>query len=279
VINVARAEVRRLPRDPGQPAEIRDLLLRGRVAEAGGHTMRSSMSEALGLYEEALRRAPRNRTAMLGVSRLTIVAAMNFIDLDAPPDIPRAEKLLNEVLTTSPNSAGAHFVLGILQKYRGQYEAGIQSLQRSLELNPSFLPARGQIGAMLTRMGQPQKGLETLQETIRVATPNDPSMGFWYLFAGDAELELGHEQAALGWILRANTVMPGSPLVQAWLASVYTTMGDQRNAAKYIAALKQMAPAGAERYAGRKFGPIPPNGWPRTRMLEGLRLALAAPSG
>ena len=34
--------------------------------------------------------------------------------------------------------------------------------------------------------------------------------------------------------------------------------------------------AGAERYAGRKFGPIPPSGWPRTRILEGLRLALAA---
>jgi predicted Zn-dependent protease len=101
-------------------------------------------------------------------------------------------------------------------------------------------------------------------------------LGFFYLFAGEAELELGHAPAALDWLQRANAFMPGSPLVQAWLASVYTTMGDQPNAAKYIAALKQLAPAGAERYAGRKFGPVPPNGWPRTRILEGLRLALAA---
>ncbi len=280
MMNVANAEVRRLPRDPGRPAEVHDLLLRGRVIEARGHNMRSSVSEALGLYEEALRLAPHNQRAMLGVSRMTIVAAMNFIDLDAPPDIPRAEKLLNEVLTTSPKSAGAHFVLAMLQKYRGQYEAGIQSLQRCLELNPSFLPARGQIGALLTRIGQPQKGLETIQETIRLATPNDPAMGFWYLFAGDAELELGHEQAALGWILRANTVMPGSPVVQAWLASVYTTMGDRRNAAKHVAALKRMAPAGTERFAGLKFkADVPANGQRRPRMLEGLRLALAAPLG
>jgi len=105
-------------------------------------------------------------------------------------------------------------------------------------------------------------------------------MGFWYLFAGDAELELGHEQAALGWILRANTVMPGSPLVQAWLASVYANMGDRPNAAKYVAALKRMAPAGAERFAGLKFkADVPANGRRRPRMLEGLRLALTAPLG
>jgi hypothetical protein len=56
-----------------------------------------------------------------------------------------------------------------------------------------------------------------------MASPNDPSMGYWYLIGAEAELELRHGQAALDWALRANTFMPGSPRVQVWLASIYAT--------------------------------------------------------
>jgi TolB-like protein/Tfp pilus assembly protein PilF len=275
VINMVYALTQRLQREPGQTPTIADSLLQARGAEIRGYR-RESVVQALALYEDVLRRAPRNAVAKLGVARMNIIGAMNFIDLDTPPDLNRAETLLAEVLERFPNWATAHYTLGLLQKYRRQFDASLRSFQRSLELNPSYLHARGQVGALLTRIGQPEKGLETLRETIRLATPNDASLGFFYLFAAEAELELGHAPAALDWLQRANAFMPGSPLVQAWLASVYTTMGDRQNAAKHIAALRQLAPAGAERYAGRKFGPIPPSGWPRTRILEGLRLALAA---
>ncbi|HEX4557306.1 MAG TPA: hypothetical protein VH249_25175, partial [Xanthobacteraceae bacterium] len=275
VINMVYARAQRLQRVPGQPPTIADSLLLARLSEIRGYR-RENVAQALALHEDVLRRAPRNATAKLGVARMNIVGAMNFIDLDPPPDLKRAEALLAEVLEQFPNWAGAHYTLGLLQKYRRQFAASLQSFQRSLELNPSYLQARGQVGALLTRMGQPEKGLDMIRETIRLATPNDASLGFFYLFAAEAELELDRAPAALDWLQRANAFMPGSPLVQAWLASVYTTMGDRQNATKYIAALKQLAPAGAERYAGRKFGPIPPNAWPRTRILEGLHLALAA---
>ena len=278
VINMVFVRVQRLRHEPGQPPPIADLLLRARLGEIRGYR-RDTVAQALALYESVLRRAPNNATAKLGVARMTIVAAMNFIDLDQPPDLKRAEALLTDVLERFPNWAAAHYTAGLLQKYRRQYDAGLKSLQRSLELNPSFLHARGQIGALLTRMGQPENGLRTIKETIRLATPNDPSLGFFYLFAGEAELELGHTEAALAWIARANTFMPGSPLVQAWLASVYTATGDAAKAAEHVAVLKKIAPAGSERYASRRFKPVPPTGWPRTRILEGLRVALAGSPG
>src|SRR5262249_20433342 len=109
---------------------------------------------------------------------------------------------------------------------------------------------------------------------IRRATPNDPFVGILYLFAGEAELELGHNAAALRWVERAETFMPGAPLVQAWLAAVYTAMGDKANAERHVAALKAMAPGGAQRFAVRKFVE---GEWPRTRMLQELRVALAGP--
>jgi DNA-binding SARP family transcriptional activator/TolB-like protein/cytochrome c-type biogenesis protein CcmH/NrfG len=278
-IHMVYAEARKLRRDPNRPAELRELLLRARVAEM--HTyLRENVASATRLYEEALQRAPHNSTAMLGVARMNIIAAMNFLDPDTPPDLKRAESMLTEVLQRNPNWALAHYTLGLLQKHRRQTKASLQSFRRAVELSPTFLGAQGQVGILLTRMGQPEKGLETIRAALRVATPNDPGNGFLYLFAAEAELELGHQQAALDWALRAGSFMPGSALAQAWIASIYADMGDRTNAAKYVAASKTISPAYAQRIADRKPLPgVPPRTWPRTRLLEGLRVAFAGPLG
>jgi len=265
-------------RDPDQPEPMADLLLRARMAEIRGSS-HAGLATARQLYEEALRRQPHNAGAMLGVARTNIIGIMNFVDLDPPPDLKRAEGLLNEVVTRFPQWVGAHYTLGLLQKYQRQYAASIQSFQRCLELNPSFLSAQAQIGNVLTRMGQAEKGLAVIQESIRLSTLSDPALGYSYLFAGEAELELGHEQAALGWVLRANTLLPNAPLVQAWIAGVYADMGDQPNAAKYATTLKTLAPNIMHRFASNTVNPPPANDWPRRRIIEGLRLALAGPLG
>jgi DNA-binding SARP family transcriptional activator/TolB-like protein/Tfp pilus assembly protein PilF len=276
-LNILYAEVRQLRRDPDRPPELRELLLRARVLEIRSY-LRENVTAARRLYEEALERAPHNTTAMLGVARTNIVGAMNFIDLETPPDLARAEALLTEVLRRAPNSAAAHFTLGMLHKHRRQLTASLQSFRRAFELSPTFISAQGQIGVLLTRLGQPEKGLEAIRAAMRVTTPNDPSMGFLYLYGAEAELELGHQQAALDCALRANSFMPGSALAQAWIASVYADMGDQRNAAKYVAALKAISPAGAQRLSERK--PVPGPSVPRrTRLLQGLQVAFAKPLG
>jgi tetratricopeptide (TPR) repeat protein len=278
-LNIVYAEARHLRRDPNRPAEMRELLLRARVLEIRGY-LRENVASARRLYEEALQRSPSNTIAMLGVARMNIVAAMNFLDVDPAPDLKRAEGLLNEVLRRNPNWALAHYTLGLQQKHRRQLAASLQSFQRAVELSPTLLNAQGQAGVLLTRMGQPDKGLETIRAALRVATPNDPGNGFLYLFAAESELELGHQQAALDWALRAGSFMPGSALAQAWIASIYADMGDRTNAAKYVAASKTISPAYAQRLADRKVIPrAEQKVWPRTRLLEGLHVAFAGPLG
>jgi tetratricopeptide (TPR) repeat protein len=278
-LNMVYAEARKLHRDPNRPPELRELLLRARVAEMHSY-LRENVASAERLYEQALQRAPHNTTAMLGVARMNIISAMNFLDPDTPPDLNRAEGLLTDVLRRNPNWALAHYTLGLLQKYRRQQAASLQSFQRAVELSPTFLSAQGQVGLLLTRMGQPEKGLETIRAALRATTPNDPGNGYIYLFAAEAELELGHQQAALDWALRAGSFMPGSALAQAWIASIYADMGDRSNTAKYVAASKTISPVYAQRLADRKMVPrAQQKGQPRTRLLEGLRVAFAEPLG
>jgi len=187
--------------------------------------------QALALYEDVLRRAPRNAVAKLGVARMNIIGAMNFIDLDTSPDLKRAEALLAEVLERFPSWATAHYTLGLLQKYGGQFDASLRSFQRSLRAHPSYLHARGQVGALLTAWDSPRRDSDAPGDDPP-RTPNDASLGFFYLFAAEAELELGHAPAALDWLQRRQCLHAGlARSVQAWLASVYTTMGDRQNAA------------------------------------------------
>jgi len=273
-IEINRLGALRVHAKPNSELTLGELIARGYLALQRGAT-RENLTDALTSFDEALRRDPHYQPALLAVARVHISAAMNFVDLDFSPNLGKAEQLLNEALAKSPNSISALYSLALLQKYRRQYQASMQSLQRCLELNPSFLPAQGQIANILTRMGQPQNGLEQVLQTIRVATANDPTMGYWYLFAAEAELELGHERAALDWALRANAFMPGSPLVQAWLASIYATLGDRTNAAKSVAALTKMAPGRTRLFMNRPSEDTNSvSGRHGPRIFDGLRLAL-----
>ncbi|MBO0756359.1 MAG: hypothetical protein J2P54_10895 [Bradyrhizobiaceae bacterium] len=278
-IQMDRLGALRVRTKPASQLTAQELVARGYLALLRG-TRRESVSDAMTSFDEALRRDPHYQPALLAVARVRLIAMMNFIDFGPLPDLDEIERLLNDSLRKAPNSISALYSLALLQKHRHQYQASLRSLQRCLEINPSFLPAQGQIGDVLTRMGQPQEAFEQIQQTIRIASPNDPSMGHWYLFAAEAELELGHSQAALDWALRADTFMPGSPLVQAWLASIYTFVGDKTTATKYAAALMQMAPDRTRLFLKRSNENTQNvDGRSRPRILDGLRLALDTSQG
>lgn len=278
-IEIDRLGVLRGRANPISQLTIGELVARG-YSELQMGTIRENLSAAKMLFDEALRRNPHYQPAVLAVARVHIIAAMNFVDLDVASDLNETERVLNEILDKSPNWISALYSMALLQKYRGHYAASLRWLNRCLELNPSFLPAQGQVGDVLIRMGQPQQGLEQILQTIRAATPNDPTTGYWYLFAAEAELELRHDQAALDWALRADAFMPGSPLVKAWLASIYATTGDKSNAAKSVAALTKMAPGRTQLFMQRTTkdaGGVDNRHWPR--ILDGLRLALSLSLG
>lgn len=264
---------------PRERLTTRELIARGYWALQRGSTP-ENLAAALSWFNQAVQREPHNQAALLAVARVQVSGTMNFIDFDPAPDLAATERVLNNALRQYPNSISALYSLALLQKHRRDYEASMRLLQRCLEINPSFLPAQGQMGDIFVRLGQPDKGLEQILQTVRTATPNDPSLGYWYLFAAEAELELDHDQEALAWALRADAFMPGSPLVHAWLASIYATIGDKANAAKYAAALTKVAP---ERM--RAFLQRPPaqrrdaDGLHGLRLFKGLRLALSGSLG
>jgi DNA-binding SARP family transcriptional activator/TolB-like protein len=277
-IQIDRLNVLRVGAKPASQLTAEELVARGYWALQRGST-RENLSNAMASFDKAVQRDPQYQPARLAIARVQIIAVMNFIDFGPLPNLDEIERFLNDSLRGAPNSVSALYSLALLQKHRRQYEASLRLFQRCLEINPSFLPAQGQIGDILARTGHPQEALEQIQQTIRIASPNDPSMGHWYLFAAEAELELGHDLAARDWALRADTFMPGSPLVQAWLASIYTFVGDKSNVAKYVAAFTEMAPDRTRLLKRPIDATDQVSGQPGRRIIDGLRSALGTSQG
>jgi hypothetical protein len=88
-----------------------------------------------------------------------------------------------------------------------------------------------------------------------------------------SKFALGDRRAALEAMLRAGAFFPGSPRMQAWLAGLYATIGDDKSAAKYAAEFRRSAPGVARRlvegvadeHALHELAPV----------VEGLRRTLA----
>jgi tetratricopeptide (TPR) repeat protein len=273
-IQIAYADARGRRDSPDPEVEISNLIARGRAAEQIG-PRRENLSEALRLFDQALQRHPHSIPAMVGVARVEVLAANSLVELDPPSSLDRAERLLKEVLEREPNSAAAQYNFGLLQKHRRQYEASIQSFQRALELNPSFIASHAQIGILQTRLGRIQEGFERIQYALHVA-PKEPARGYWYTFAGEAELDLGHYEAALDWFLRADAFMPGCPVIQVWIISAYAALGDDVAAARYAAAFKRLAPSVARSLLEHPTEYSIAIELQRINLLEGVQRALSA---
>jgi DNA-binding SARP family transcriptional activator/TolB-like protein len=271
-MQVTSAEARRSGTTANPREPIEDLIIRARAAEQLG-PWPGSLSEAWQLFQQALARDPHYAPAMMGVARVTIVATGNAITLDPPVDMGRAIHLLQEILSRDPDNNNAYYNLGVAQGQTGQLEAGIQSLERTLQINPAAIMAHAQIGHMLTRLGRPQEGLERIQRCVHLAD-SDPSLGYAYIFAAEAELAIGDPRAARDWALRAQTFYPGSPRFEAWLAALDVMVGENADAAIHAEQFRQASPGIAARILEPPASPQPRNIPLPPPIVQSLRVAL-----
>jgi TolB-like protein/DNA-binding SARP family transcriptional activator len=267
------AEARRVPAQ-GELG-VDDLLARGWAA-IYRHSMASTTGDAKAWFEEVLRRDPDNLTAMTGLAAADVAAVTNFYVAEREPALTNAEELLRRVIVRSPGSAGAIYWLGLAQRSRGQRDEALRSFARVIELSPSFAPAHAQTGHIEAQMGHPDEGLARIRYAIQL-NPHDATVGLWYMFAGQVELERDRLDAAIDWLTRAVALMPRNMRAHASLAAAYALSENMSGAAREVAEFKKLAPESFDRGAGPSIGPGSQGpAWGAGRFSEGWRKALGA---
>jgi DNA-binding SARP family transcriptional activator/TolB-like protein/Tfp pilus assembly protein PilF len=257
-----------------QPPDVDALLMQG-WAWYYRAPSRETLAKQLALFEAALRREPDLQQALVGAALTLIEAVLNSLADDPEANLNRASELLDRAFDMAPNSYQVHFGKGMLYQTRGDYDAALRSFSKCVDINPSATIAHAQIAEVLTRLGRAQEAVDRIQYALRLS-PKDPAIGTFYTIAGEAELELHHDDAAAGWFQRAIASQPRNPTGYLYLAATYALMGDRQNAATYWGEFRtRSAPAAIDQLIGRLR--VDPSAHTlRSRMDNGLRIVSAS---
>lgn len=261
---------------PPQPQTTDELVAAGWSALYGSSAANSTLPPAEKLFREALRRDPERLSAMIGLAAQHIIAVGNLMVAEREPYLGEAAELLDRVLVRNPESSAAYYYRGLLQKLLQELQPALASFTRSIALNPSFAPAYGQIGQVLTSLGRAEEGLDQIRYAMRL-NPQDPTMPSWDIFAAQAELELGHDKDALEWLLRAIALSPNSRMGNGTLAAFYALAGDRASAKLYAAKFKTLTEGLSDQQRLQMFGAFLPQPSAH-RTADGLRTALESSS-
>jgi DNA-binding SARP family transcriptional activator len=241
------------------------LIAKGWAAMNRGYTV-ENLTEAMACFNEAHRRDASLLAPMVGIAAVSINLVDTLLTADTAPHLELAEAFLQKALRNKPEDARTHHFLGRLHLTRGDYQAALKEFARALELNPNSPYTRAMMGGTLVRIDRASDGLEQIRNAIQLS-PDSPAIGYLYVLAGEAELELGRTDSALEWLLRALTVLSSDDgRVHRALAATYALRGDDANAAKHASEFRRIVPQARIADLNKK---------PPARLREGLSLALA----
>jgi len=178
--------------------------------------------------------------------------------------------LARRAVTLDGNDAEARTCLALQLMRRGNYQGALAELELALAVSPNLASAYGSLGAVLMWSGDPKKGREALENSIRL-DPRNPNMNLRLLdvaisFYLSREYDAAVEAAKSG--IRA---YPDFSNTYRWLASALGQTGRIEEAKEALAKAIAMAPASFDMFVRRR---VP---WHRpedhAHMLEGLRKA------
>jgi TolB-like protein/Flp pilus assembly protein TadD len=271
-VNVIEVEGRNAAWQKPAKAGIGGLLATGWSSlVASGRETR--LAEAKAAFDEALRRSPDDAGAMLGLAAYHLIA-VSELAVATEPSLSEAEGLLDKVLQRRPGLSPVYFYRSVLQAFRGQPQLALKSVEHCLAINPSFAPGYAHMGAILTWLDRVDEAVDRIGYAIRLS-PKDPSLSTWYILAGWAELQRGHDAAAFEWLFRSAALDPNGALLEGSLAVAYALAGDRPNAEQHAIRFRTLTPAVTEERRLDRFGAFIPSAT-QNRVADGARLAFAA---
>jgi TolB-like protein/DNA-binding SARP family transcriptional activator/Tfp pilus assembly protein PilF len=225
------------------------------------------------LFEQVLADEPGNLSAIHGIGWYHGLAGSLRLDAQSAAHLEQGEALIAETLRRAPNHSGAHFMMGLLLRSKGQRAEALEFYQRALEINPSFASAYAHIGHTLIQLGRSGEGLDQIRYALRLS-PRDASRSHWLRFLGEGEAESGDLTRAIETLHHSYSLNPKQPLTLRALAAVHALAGNTAEARRFLVELKAAAP-----YMRTDRGPerTAREGMP-SAMARGWRLALASAS-
>ena len=142
-------------------------------------------------FRRAMAIDPRYAPGYYGLAQVLIHDWTAFRPHAQPHWREEGEHLAERAVVLDPLDSGAHTILALARRVRGDHAGALAASAEALRLNPSDAAAHGVVGATLIYGGRPIEGLAALATSMRLS-PRDPRLrvrqaqaAMGHYFAGD----------------------------------------------------------------------------------------------
>ncbi|HVM81486.1 MAG TPA: winged helix-turn-helix domain-containing protein [Stellaceae bacterium] len=228
----------------GSAPDADDLGLRGPAVLAQPRAL-ENLNQAEALFRDALAMDDRDVGALEGLATALIARLVNFSpqrQADRDDLLQQADDAAEKALALAPERSTAHYIKGVLLQTQRKTVEASQEFQLAILLDPNYGPAYDGLGASMLHLGQPEKAVPLIEQSLRLGWSGDVNvLSKWHMAM--AHLFLRHDEFALEWLRQARSESPddGWWLLRE-LTAVCALKGDEEAAKSYLAELLRAWP-------------------------------------
>ena len=220
---------------------------------------------AQALFEQALKIDPNEPDALAGDAYTYFLAYSRGWTTAGTDYEAKILSQANRAIALAPDNVWAYNVKSLYLTVSQRANEGLSAADPGLAINPDDPPLYRARGSAKLALGRYEQAISDVQQAIRLS-PRDPRIGLWLVTLGDAELGLGHLDAAIDEYHKA--IDAGWRAYQPYgaLAAAYALDGKMEEAASALAEARRLNPQLTLKWLQTHSLSIPP-------LLEGLRKA------
>ena len=242
-----------------------DLTMRGMALFARQPPTKDNNNAARALFDQALKIDQNDADALMGD---TATYAIEYFFGWTNPEIDYKAKILGQAeraIALAPNNVWAYWHKAIYLGLSRHPNEALGAADSGLAIDPNFAPLYASRCSAETSLGQFEQAKSDILQAMRLS-PRDPFAGFWYVFLGDAELGLGHFDAAIDAYHKSIDL--GYRAFQPYvdLAAVYALQGKMEEATPALAEARRLNPKLTIKWLQTVAPNLPP-------LFEGVRKA------
>jgi TolB-like protein/class 3 adenylate cyclase/Tfp pilus assembly protein PilF len=218
---LAAAEARRAEQAPNP--DSMDVYFQG-LAWYNKGASPENVAQSRSLFDRALAVDPDNVGALIGSARADVRDGANFFVSDPRAAFAAAEAKLAKALSSVPDHARGHGLLGYVDILTRRAAEGIAECERALELDRNLASAHAFIGLGKIFIGRAEETEAHVREALRLS-PRDTNAHTWKTFGGIAAHFLGSCEQAAAWFRRAIEANRNYPTSYFMLAAALAQLG------------------------------------------------------
>ena len=210
---------------------------------AGTATARTKENNnaAQALFEQALKIDPNEADALAGDAYTYLLEYLRGWTTAGTDYEAKILGQADRAIALAPDNIWAHNAKSLYLTLSQRPNEGLGAAEAGLAINPDYPPLLRARGNSRNFLGRYEQAISDLQQAMRLS-PRDPRIGLWLVDLGDAEIGLGHFDAAIDEYQKAIDAGYRAYLPYTDLAAAYALDGKMEEATSALAEARRLNP-------------------------------------